>query len=110
MSQAACNSTRPYPRRLVRHSSSLKEKVWSRLHCRCAGCRLRYDGGSAGPGCLHPDHEGYFATPAAYLEWYRRAGPLRADTSAPTVAVRTASCTRVCAMAHVHQRATLSDK
>ncbi|KAK9843478.1 hypothetical protein WJX81_004582 [Elliptochloris bilobata] len=38
-------------------------------------------------GCLHPDHEGYFATPAAYLQWYRRAGPLRADPSAPTVAV-----------------------
>ena len=40
------------------------------------------------PGCLHPDHEGYFATPAAYLEWYHRAGPLRADPAAPTVAVR----------------------
>ena len=39
------------------------------------------------PGCLHPDRQGYFATPAAYLEWYRRAGPLRADPSAPTIAV-----------------------
>lgn len=43
------------------------------------------------PGCLHPDHEGYFATPAAYLEWYHRAGPLRADPAAPTVAVRCTS-------------------
>ncbi len=42
------------------------------------------------PGCLHPDHEGYFATPAAYMDWYRRAGPLRSDASAPTVAVRPA--------------------
>ena len=38
-------------------------------------------------GLLHPDYpSGYFATPAEYLEWYSREGPLR-GTGAPVVAV-----------------------
>ena len=37
-------------------------------------------------GCLHPAHDGYFATPAEYAAWYERAGPL-AGTGAPRVAV-----------------------
>lgn len=37
-------------------------------------------------GCLHPDYEGYFPSPAAYMQWYRSLGPL-AGTGAPLVAV-----------------------
>lgn len=38
-------------------------------------------------GCLHPDYDGYFASPAEYLEWYARHGALAGHTDAPTVAV-----------------------
>ena len=34
-------------------------------------------------GCLHPAHRGYFATPAEYMRWYEREGPVR-DPAAPT--------------------------
>lgn len=37
-------------------------------------------------GCLHPLYQGYFATPADYMRWYERNGPVR-DPAAPTVAV-----------------------
>ncbi len=37
-------------------------------------------------GCLHPDHEGFFESPAQYLKWYGRRGPVQ-DAAAPTVAV-----------------------
>lgn len=37
-------------------------------------------------GCLHPAHQGYFASPADYMRWYQRQGPLR-GTDAPTVAI-----------------------
>lgn len=36
---------------------------------------------------MHPEHRGYFATPKAYLEWYKEKGPLRNNTAAPTVAI-----------------------
>ncbi|KAK9800208.1 hypothetical protein WJX73_009512, partial [Symbiochloris irregularis] len=38
-------------------------------------------------GCLHPDHEGYFDTPASYMRWYRAHGPLRDNKDAPVVAM-----------------------
>lgn len=38
-------------------------------------------------GCLHPDHQGYFNTPAEYTKWYASHGPLRANANAPTVAL-----------------------
>lgn len=38
------------------------------------------------PGCLHPRHRGYFSTPAEYMAWYDKYGPVR-DPAAPTVAV-----------------------
>jgi magnesium chelatase subunit H len=38
-------------------------------------------------GCLHPDYDGFFATPAEYRAWYRKHGPLRSTPDAPTVAV-----------------------
>lgn len=34
-------------------------------------------------GCLHPSHRGYFSSPAEYMRWYEREGPVR-DPSAPT--------------------------
>ena len=34
-------------------------------------------------GCLHPAYSGYFATPADYMRWYEREGPVR-DPAAPT--------------------------
>ena len=37
-------------------------------------------------GCVHPDHQGTLPSPAAYLRWYSRNGPVR-DPAAPTVAV-----------------------
>ena len=38
-------------------------------------------------GCLHPSAPGrYFATPADYMSWYEREGPLR-GTGAPVVGV-----------------------
>lgn len=37
-------------------------------------------------GCLHPDHTGFFDSPAEYLRWYRQHGPVQ-DAAAPTVAV-----------------------
>ena len=38
-------------------------------------------------GCLHPSRPGhYFATPAEYLRWYEKDGPVR-DPEAPTVAM-----------------------
>ncbi|GAB4822001.1 hypothetical protein N2152v2_009047 [Parachlorella kessleri] len=37
-------------------------------------------------GCLHPQHAGYFSTPADYMRWYSQHGPVR-DPAAPTVAV-----------------------
>lgn len=37
-------------------------------------------------GCLHPDHAGFFDTPAQYLQWYRQHGAVQ-DAAAPTVAV-----------------------
>jgi hypothetical protein len=39
-------------------------------------------------GCLHPAAPGrFFASPAEYVKWYAREGPLRDDPSVPTVAV-----------------------
>ena len=38
-------------------------------------------------GCLHPDHQGYFSTPADYMDWYKSHGPLRDNAHAPTVAI-----------------------
>ena len=38
-------------------------------------------------GCLHPDHEGYFATPGEYMKWYRSHGRVRDTAEAPIVAV-----------------------
>lgn len=37
-------------------------------------------------GVLHPDHAGYFATPAEYMKWYAKSGKLR-GTDAPVVGV-----------------------
>jgi magnesium chelatase subunit H len=37
-------------------------------------------------GCLHPDHAGFFDSPAQYLQWYRQHGAVQ-DAAAPTVAV-----------------------
>jgi cobalamin biosynthesis Mg chelatase CobN len=37
-------------------------------------------------GCLHPDHAGFFDTPAQYLQWYWQHGAVQ-DAAAPTVAV-----------------------
>jgi magnesium chelatase subunit H len=37
-------------------------------------------------GCLHPAHAGYFDSPAAYMKWYARSGPLR-GTDAPVAAL-----------------------
>ncbi|KAL4859226.1 Acyl-coenzyme A oxidase [Chlorella vulgaris] len=37
-------------------------------------------------GCLHPAYDGYFATPAEYMRWYEREGPVR-DPAAPTVGI-----------------------
>lgn len=34
-------------------------------------------------GCLHPAHDGYFATPGDYMRWYQREGPVQ-DAAAPT--------------------------
>ncbi len=34
-------------------------------------------------GCLHPAYQGYFGSPAEYMRWYEREGPVR-DPSAPT--------------------------
>ena len=38
-------------------------------------------------GCLHPDYDGYFASPSDYLAWYAKHGTLRDRADAPTVAV-----------------------
>ena len=38
-------------------------------------------------GCLHPDYDGYFTSPADYIKWYSAHGSLRSNTDAPTVAV-----------------------
>ena len=37
-------------------------------------------------GCLHPDHGGFFESPAAYMRWYQAHGPLR-GSDAPVAAV-----------------------
>ncbi|GMH35161.1 hypothetical protein BSKO_03029 [Bryopsis sp. KO-2023] len=37
-------------------------------------------------GCLHPDYDGYFASPAEYLKWYEANGPVK-TRNAPTVGV-----------------------
>lgn len=37
-------------------------------------------------GCLHPAYNGYFATPADYMRWYAKEGPVR-DPKAPTVGI-----------------------
>lgn len=34
-------------------------------------------------GCLHPAYRGYFSSPAEYMRWYEREGPVR-DPKAPT--------------------------
>ena len=47
------------------------------LRLRCETCA----------GCLHPDYDGYFETPAQYLKWYIKQGPLKDKPNAPTVAV-----------------------
>ena len=38
-------------------------------------------------GCLHPEHDGYFSSPAEYMKWYKQHGPLGGDPTHPTVAV-----------------------
>ena len=38
-------------------------------------------------GCLHPDHQGYFSTPADYIKWYDAHGSLKDSKDAPTVAI-----------------------
>ena len=38
-------------------------------------------------GCLHPEHQGFFASPAQYMKWYSKHGPLGSDPTHPTVAV-----------------------
>eukprot|EP00884_Botryococcus_braunii_P009534 jgi/Botrbrau1/18582/Bobra.0367s0024.1 len=39
-------------------------------------------------GCLHPERPGYyFSSPADYMAWYRKSGPLRDQPGAPVVAV-----------------------
>lgn len=38
-------------------------------------------------GCLHPEHQGFFASPAHYMKWYSKHGPLGSDPTHPTVAV-----------------------
>jgi cobalamin biosynthesis Mg chelatase CobN len=48
--------------------------------------RERKEAARVAPGCLHPDHQGYFASPADYMRWYQRHGPVQ-DPAAPTVAV-----------------------
>ena len=37
-------------------------------------------------GCLHPDHQGVFDSPAAYMAWYGKHGTLR-GTRAPVAAL-----------------------
>jgi len=39
------------------------------------------------PGCLHPDHAGYFKTTKEFMEWYAKHGPLRDNLEAPIAAV-----------------------
>ncbi len=39
-------------------------------------------------GCLHPAHPGYFNSPAEYMKWYGKHGPLAgAIRTAPVVGV-----------------------
>ena len=38
-------------------------------------------------GCLHPDYDGFLDTPAQYLKWYSKHGPLKDNDNAPRVAV-----------------------
>ena len=38
-------------------------------------------------GCLHPQHQGYFKSPTDYMKWYSQHGPLKSDSTYPTVAV-----------------------
>ena len=39
-------------------------------------------------GLLHPKYKkGYFESPKAYLDWYKREGPLANKTGAPTVGI-----------------------
>lgn len=38
-------------------------------------------------GCLHPEYQGFFASPAQYIKWYNKHGPLGSDPTHPTVAV-----------------------
>ena len=52
-----------------------------------SGCTGRLEGWRLRAGCLHPDHSGYFNSPKDYMAWYASRGPLRADRTAPTVAV-----------------------
>ena len=42
---------------------------------------------NAGAGCLHPDYDGFLETPAQYLKWYLKHGPLKDMANAPRVAV-----------------------
>ena len=44
----------------------------------------------AAAGCLHPEREGFFETPARYLDWYHREGPVQVPKLSN---VRVAACT-----------------
>ena len=50
-------------------------------------CIIRRRYVSSYAGCLHPEHNGYFSSPAEYMKWYKRHGPLGSDPTYPTVAV-----------------------
>ena len=61
---------------------------WGASHASApAACWLSLIALHAHPaGCLHPEHAGFFDSPAQYLQWYERNGPVQA-AAAPTVAV-----------------------
>lgn len=46
-------------------------------------------------GCLHPAYPGYFSSPAEYMRWYEREGPVR-DPKAPTGEGRVCSAQNSC--------------
>ena len=65
------------------------QRVYSQMSLPCMCRRLRQmpvDICAELAGCLHPDHAGFFGSPAEYLQWYRQHGAVQ-DAAAPTVAV-----------------------
>lgn len=64
-------------------TSDIIQALCSWSACTYASCILM----TLPAGCLHPDHEGYFSTPADYMKWYKAHGPLRERTDVPRVAL-----------------------